>query len=221
MSSLAALLQLASPTLPVGGFTYSRGLEAAVEHGWVEDAATTTAWIGGLLRHSVARLDAPLIDRLHRGFGTGDDAAIRRWTALTLATRETHELAAESRAMGTALARWLVELQLATPNDVEAPIKHCYLAAFALAAHRLGLDTRDAVRGYAWSWLEGSVAAAVKLVPLGQTDGQRILLELGRELDELTDAALACEDSDIGALVPGFAMASALHETQHTRLFRS
>ena len=97
----------------------------------------------------------------------------------------------------------------------------CQLATFGTVAHALGLARVDAVRGYVWTWLESSVTAAVKLVPLGQTDGQRLLFRLGACLDALCDEALALEDDALGALAHGYAIVSALHETQHTRLFRS
>jgi urease accessory protein len=217
----AALLQLASPSLPVGGFAYSRGLEAAVELGWVVDAAGARAWIEGLLHEAVGRLEGPLLLRLHRAFAAADREAVERWADLAIASRETEELARESRTMGAALARWVRELELASPEELAAPVRDAYLATFALAAERLGLDARDAVRAHAWSWLDASVTAAIKLVPLGQTEGQRILRDLGRALEALVEAAEAVPDEDVGALAPGLAMASARHETQHTRLFRS
>ncbi|HJL15646.1 MAG TPA: urease accessory UreF family protein [Sandaracinaceae bacterium LLY-WYZ-13_1] len=221
MERLASLLQLASPSLPVGGFTYSRGLETAVERGWVTDATEARVWIAGLLDEQVGRLDAPLVWRLHRAFEAGAREDAERWARFARAARETEELQREASQMGRALARWLVDLGLADRAEVAPPVRDAWLAVFALAGHRLGLDARTTVCGYAWSWLESSVQAAVKLVPLGQTDGQRILLALGGGLERLAEDALRVPDDAIGALAPGFALASALHETQHTRLFRS
>ncbi|MBO6935882.1 MAG: urease accessory protein UreF [Deltaproteobacteria bacterium] len=217
--SLPRLLQLVSPALPVGGYTYSRGLETAVERGWVTDEAQTRAWIAGLLEHSVATLDGPLVVRLHRALAGGDMATARRWARLADATRETSELQAESRQTGRALVRLLVDLELADPPP--APIREAHVAAFALASVALGLDADTALRGFLWTWLEGTVAAAIKLVPLGQTAGQRILLQLGPELERAAERAATLPDEALGALAPGLALASALHETQHTRLFRS
>jgi len=217
--SLPRLLQLVSPALPVGGYTYSRGLETAVERGWVTDERQTRAWIAGLLAHSLATLDGPLVLRLHRALVDGDDEAALRWARVADATRETRELQAESRQTGRALVRLLVDLELTGPPP--APIRDAHVAAFALAAVSLGLDSSEALRGFLWTWLEGTVAAAVKLVPLGQTAGQRILLWLGPELEDAAERATALPDEALGALAPGLALASALHETQHTRLFRS
>ncbi|MCB9595189.1 MAG: urease accessory protein UreF [Sandaracinaceae bacterium] len=215
------MLQLSSASLPVGGFTYSRGLEAAVELGWVTDAGSARAWIGGLLHECAGRLDAPLVLRAHDAFSRGDVAAVARWAAFDQACRETDELRRESSAMGRALGRWLVELGLAAPSELAGEVRESYVVTFGLAAHRLGLDADAAVSAYLWSWLESGVTAAVKLVPLGQTDGQRITLALGAELEEVAGVARALADDDLGALVPGFAIASAQHETLHTRLFRS
>ncbi|GAB5542029.1 MAG: urease accessory protein UreF [Sandaracinaceae bacterium] len=220
MSAVFRLLQLASPTLPVGGFSYSRGLETAVERGWVVDEAGAQSWIAGLLASNTARLDAPLALRVHRAIARGDGGEVRRWVELTQATRETAELAAESEAMGGALARWMVGLALASREEV-APVRRCHLAAFALAALRLGLDEASTLRAFVWTQLEAATAAAVKLVPLGQTAGQRILLQTGSDLEALCRTAAQIQDDDIGALTLGLSLASAWHETQYSRLFRS
>ncbi len=217
--SLPRLLQLVSPALPVGGYTYSRGLETAVERGWVTDEAQARDWIAGLLEASLATLDGPLVVRLHRALSAGDEESALRWARFADASRETAELQAESRATGRALVRLLVDLELTGPPPVA--IRDAHVAAFALAAIGLGLGEAEALRGFLWTWLEGSVAAAIKLVPLGQTAGQRILLELGPALERAATTASSLPDEALGALVPGLALASALHETQHTRLFRS
>lgn len=219
--ALPRLLQLASPALPVGGFAYSRGLETAVELGWVRDAATARAWIEGLLRHNAGPLDVPLLLRLHAAWTAGERAAVERWARFGDAARESAELQLEARRMGASLARLLRDLELASADELSGAAGESLLAAFALAAVRLGLDAPTAARAYLWTWLEAQVTAAVKLVPLGQTDGQRILLALGPRLDAVAREGAALEDDDIGALTPGLALASALHETQHTRLFRS
>lgn len=217
--SLPRLLQLVSPALPVGGYTYSRGLETAVERGWVTTEADTRAWCEGLLDHSLATLDGPLVLRVRRALEAGDEALAVRWARLADASRETAELQAESRQTGRALVRLLVDLELVGPPP--APIREAHVAAFGLAAHALGLSAAEALRAFLWTWLEGTVAAAIKLVPLGQTAGQRILLQLGPALERAAARATALPDEALGALAPGLALASALHETQHTRLFRS
>ncbi|MEM9071734.1 MAG: urease accessory UreF family protein [Myxococcota bacterium] len=218
MTELPRLLQLVSSALPVGGFAYSRGLETAVERGWVSNVEETRDWIAGLLHRSVAVLDAPLVDRLYVAWAEGK--GVDPWVELAVATRETYELQRESESMGRALTRLIRDLSLISGEE-EVLAKKAYVAAFALAAQRFGLDRERALEGFLWTWLEATVAAAIKLVPLGQTEGQRLLFELSPALAEVAERARALPDDDIGAVVPGFALASMLHETQHTRLFRS
>lgn len=210
------LLQLASAALPVGGFAYSRGLEAAVERGWVASAEQADQWIGGLLRESLLGLDAPLLLRLHAAVECADTSALERWTHHAAASRETEELSRESEAMGAALLRWADSMGLG-PSTRSAP----YLTAFAMAGAGLDLDADGTLAAYLWSWLEGMVTAAVKLVPLGQTAGQRILLSRSQALDSYIAVAKALADDEIGSFTPGYAIASCHHETLHTRLYRS
>ena len=203
--SLVRLLQLASPTLPVGAYSYSQGLEAAVEARIVHDAASAEAWIADALEHSLGRFEAPLLWRMMRGEALND---------LFLAGRETAELRAETLQMGHSLARLVSELELGSvPLDEPA-----YPAVYAFAVQCLKLDPREALLAYLWSWLENQVMAAVKAVPLGQTAAQKILLSLGEKLEAIADAAPSALLSNF---VPGLAMLSARHETQYSRLFRS
>lgn len=209
---LAKLLQLASPALPVGAYSYSGGLEAAVEAGAVRDAASAQAWIGDVLEHSVARMEAPVLLRLCAG---GADAA--RWNELFLASREAAELRAESVQMGYSLNRLLPELGI-EPLALAEP---SFPAVFAHAARAWGIEPRAALVAYLWAWLENQVMAALKAVPLGQTEGQKILLALGARLDAIAAAAAGLEDEELGNFTPGLALLSAKHETQYSRLFRS
>ena len=205
--NLARLLQLASPTLPVGAYSYSQGLEAAIEAGYVKDPETAQAWIGDVLELSVARMEAQVLQaQIARPSQERND--------FFLATRETAELRAETLQMGQALARLLHDLNV--PVGIEAA---AYPTAFALAARHGNIEPREAVVAYLWSWLENQVMAALKAVPLGQTAGQRILLALGGRLGALADLQL--EESEWTNLAPGLACLSARHETQYSRLFRS
>jgi urease accessory protein len=203
--NLVRLLQLASPTLPVGAYSYSQGLEAAVEAGIIYDAPSAEAWIADTLEYSMGRFEAPLLWRMMQGEALND---------LFLAGRETAELRAETLQMGHSLAKLVSELGLGSV-PLEQP---AYPAAYAFAVQRLELDPREALIAYLWSWLENQVMAAVKAVPLGQTAAQRILLSLGERLEGIADAAPSALLSNF---VPGLAMLSALHETQYSRLFRS
>jgi urease accessory protein len=203
--SLARLLQLASPTLPVGAYSYSQGLEAAVEAGIVKDAASAEAWIGDALSFSVGRFEAPVLWRMMQGEALND---------FFLASRETAELRAETLQMGHSLKALVEELGLGGV-PVEEP---SYPTVYAFAVERMMLDRRDALIAYLWSWLENQVMAAVKAVPLGQTAGQRILLSLGSKLEQIADEAQVVSLSNFA---PGLAVLSTRHETQYSRLFRS
>ncbi len=209
---LARLLQLASPALPVGAYSYSGGLEAAIEAGWVKDAPAAERWIGEVLEHPVGRMEAPILARMIE-----EPDRVRKWNALFLASRETAELRAETVQMGYSLNRLLPELGVA-PLELEEP---AFPAAFAQAARAWGIEPRAALTAYLWAWLESQVMAAVKTVPLGQTEGQKMLLALGARLPAVVAAALALEEDALGNFAPGLALASMRHETQYSRLFRS
>jgi len=209
--SLARLLQLASPTLPVGAYSYSQGLEAAVEAGIVNDAASAERWIADVLRFSVGRMDCPILWRLMQAA----DDEYRALNDLFLASRETAELRAETVQMGGSLARLASDLKLGD-LELEEP---SFPAAYAFAATRWAIEPRAAVMAYLWSWLENQVMAAVKAVPIGQTAGQKILLALGEGLGQIADEAASM--SDLRNFAPGLALLSARHETQYSRLFRS
>jgi urease accessory protein len=213
------LLQLCSPALPVGAFAYSEGLESvAAAPGF--DAA---AWITGRLRRGPARTDAPVAQRLLAAWRARDAAAVDDWNATLFAMRESRELREADRDMGQALARLLVSLGLAAA--LAAPFRQrpdaTFAALFTLAASACAIPDDAALAGLLYLWLEGQVAAAVKLVPLGQSAGQRLLFTAATEIPGLVAAAQAMDDDDIGALAPGAALAAARHETLDVRLFRS
>jgi urease accessory protein len=206
--NLARLLQLASPTLPVGAYSYSQGVEAAVEAGIVKDAAGAERWIGDVLEFSVARMEAPLLWQIMHGEDLNE---------IFIASRETAELRAETLQMGHSLCRLLEELGFTDlpKGDVAFP------TAFAIAARRWDIEPRAALVAYLWSWLENQVMAAVKAVPLGQTAGQKMLLALGDRLEGVADRAAALPQSELCNFTPGLAILSSRHETQYSRLFRS
>ena len=207
--SLAKLLQLASPTLPVGAYSYSGGLEAACEAGIVTDAASAQRWIGDVLEFSLARMEGPMLFRMMRD--------PKHWNEAFLASRETAELRAETVQMGYSLNRLLKDLGLGEV-PVEEPSFPC---AFAHAASHWKIEPEAALQAYHWAWIENQVMAAVKAIPLGQTDGQRILLSLGELLPSLVKNALQMKDEDLENFAPGLALQSSRHETQYSRLFRS
>jgi urease accessory protein len=218
---LLSLLRFASPTLPIGSYAYSRGLEYAVHCGWVHDEASARDWVLGLLQHTGARLEGPCFVRLYAAHAAGDSREVERWNARLLASRESAELRLEDTQLGAAFARLLATLGGAAAQPWAARPDACYATLFALASAQAGVPGESALLAYLWALTESQVSAALRLVPLGQTAAQRVLGEIVKVLPGCAAAALACSDAEIGALAPGLAIASALHETQYTRLFRS
>jgi urease accessory protein len=223
---LLPLLRFASPTLPVGAYAYSRGLEYAVHAGWVTDERSASDWIVGLLEHLGGQLDGPLFVRLYAALAAGDREQVERWNAWSLAARESAELRLEDTQLGAALVRLLVAQGPCAIADLDASRLAgrddvTYGAAFALAMLQHVVPLSAALHAYLWTLTEAQVSAAVRLVPLGQTAGQRILAQVVECLPGQVERALVLEDDAIGAFAPALALGSALHETQYTRLFRS
>ncbi len=220
-TSLLRLMQLVSPSLPIGGFTYSQGIEWAVEAGWITDPEAVERWLRDLLAGSMARLDVPVIARLYRACESGDFEQLRHWTGYLIACRETAELRAEEANRGRALTDLLIALEVPCAAEWRDTLVRAQAAGYALAAVQWSVPLREAVLGYVWSWLENLVLAAVKIIPLGQTAGQQLLQRLVEAVPDAVGPALALEDHQLGASSPALAIASAQHETQYTRLFRS
>jgi urease accessory protein len=211
------LLHLASPCLPVGAYAFSQGLEAAIELGWIEQADDVQQWLALQLTQGLALVDLPLLFRMYHALQQDDIAACDTWNATLLACRETNELRLGDTATGAALARLLPELDIAVPIMREP----AFLTLFTLAALRWQIPARNAALGYAWTWLENQVIAATKLLPLGQTQAQRLLSTLQQAIPDALATAETLEDWQLGSSLPGLALASIHHETQYTRLFRS
>lgn len=219
-SAFMRCLQLASPSLPIGAYAYSQGLEMAVELGWVTNADELDDWLRDQLAHSIAYVDVPLLARLYDAAAGGDVQCLHHWSAQLIAQRESRELRADDGDRGLALARLLRDLgivHLPLPQGRPVPLA----TTFACAALHWHIPRAATAQAYAWAWLEGQVLAGVKLIPLGQVAGQRLLCALAAPLAGAVECGLALGDDDIGASLPALAMASALHETQYTRLFRS
>ena len=221
---LVRLLQLASPTLPIGAYSYSQGLEWAVEAGEIRDAAGAQTWIGDVMEWVVAPGDAAACWRLLEAARDGDWPRLAKWNSWFRATRETSELRAETEQTGGSLVKLLHDLGLLDGSVAEAmpalaPVTQP--AAYALAAQAFAVPVGDALTAYVWSWLENQVLAAVKLVPLGQVAGQRMLASLSRRVAHVVESATTVADDALSTLAPGFALACARHETQYSRLFRS
>ncbi len=220
--NLARLLQLASPALPVGAYTYSQGFEWAVECGTVKDEATALVWIGDQLEWNLGRFEAPLLGRMMAAWSQG--AGDLELDARYLASRETSELRAETLQMGYSLRRLLGELG-ELPADFMAQIAVPPAPTFAWVWSGVvtvwQIPRAEALTAWLWSWAENQVMAALKAVPLGQAAGQRILLEIGRRITDVVERAMVLDDDSYSNFAPSFAIACARHETQYSRLFRS
>ena len=218
-TAVLRLLQLSSAALPVGGYTFSQGLEAAVEEGWLRNDDDVHAWLSLQLRESQARVDLPLLLRQMDAVQRRDSKDLCRWNAWVLACRDTAELRAAEVAMGNAL------LRLAPHLDVEVPWQKqdeaAFITGFAMFASHWHIEPKLACLGYLWSWLENQVNAATRLIALGQTAAQQLLDVIIPELPEVVDKACALTDEEIGSSLPALALASSRHEQQYSRLFRS
>lgn len=214
------LVRLVSQSLPVGGFSYSRGLESAVQAGWVTDEASTRDWTLGILQSSFAPLDGALFCRMASALVSDDRDTFLSANAWLMAGRESREFQQEDRRMGARLLSLLVDLEvpLAIANHTEG-LSFC--AAFALAADHWNISQAAALKGLMWVFVEGQVMAAIRLVPIGHTAGQRILISAVDTIDQASGLAQSIGDDEIGNLAPALAMASAWHETQYSRLFQS
>ncbi|MDY7026508.1 MAG: urease accessory protein UreF [Pseudomonadota bacterium] len=223
---LFRLFQLISPALPVGAFAYSQGMEMAVERGLITDENSCYEWLKGLIENNLAYVDLPLCQRLFLCLEQKNSAQFDQWNAWLMAARETKELSLESTLMAKALMRLLsqVEEYIRQPLPEgfelsEQPLD--WVSAFTLACWQWQISLEQAFEGLAWSWLENQIAAAIKLIPLGQTQGQRLLLQLNEPLQVAIVTARQCHDAELGRMSPMQVMMSSLHETQYSRLFRS
>ncbi len=214
------LLRLISPSQPVGNFSYSRGLESAVHAGTVHDERSASDWILGILEHSYATLDGALFWRMVRALKQGDESGFLAANAWLAAGRESKELELEDRRTSESLLRLLADLEVGRAQAY-AHTRLTYPASFAIACDHWDVSPATALRGLMWSVVEGQVAAATRLVPLGHTSSQRILISSMPVIERAADKAMTVADDEIGNVAPALAMMSAWHETQYSRLFRS
>jgi len=222
-ASLLQLMWLASPALPIGGFSYSECLEAAVDTSRVATESQATRWLLDQLHLSLARADLAVIAQAVPAWQSADHTRIATLNAWVLQTRESSELRAQTEQMGRSLLEWLRNHTTASAAQIEtlAALQPTYPLAFALAASSTGASLRDCLLSYAFGWAENMVQAAIKSVPLGQSAGQRILSALSAEIPAIIDHALTLADDARQAYSPMLAILSAQHEIQYSRLFRS
>ena len=222
-ATLLQLIWLASPALPVGGFSYSEALEAAVEAGRVRTEAHASQWLSDQLALTLARSDLSVVARAFDAWQRNDQHVIDALNRWVLATRESAELRQQTEQMGRSMLEWLKNsesTEALAPLVALAP-SPSWPIAFAFAVSRSGAAPRDALLSFAFGWAENMVQAALKAVPLGQNAGQRVLARLAREIPPAVEHALALADTERQAFAPMLAILSAQHESQYSRLFRS
>ena len=218
---LLRLLHLVSPTLPTGAFSYSQGLEWAVENGWIYDSKSLTSWLLDLAEHSMVYVDIPILSRMYIAIKKDDSKELEFLCNTLLACRESSELQEEEQTRGRALTTLLGKLNLLKESIPTATLKKSQLAGYVLAAIQWDINLQDAALGYIWAWVENQVITGIKIIPLGQTQGQQLLMQISSEIPSIVDLGLQIKDQEIGASSPALALACSMHETQYTRLYRS
>jgi urease accessory protein len=222
-SGLLQLIWLASPALPIGGFSYSEGLEAAIEQGLVHHEASATDWVVDQLHLTQSRGDMAVLAQAIPAWQTGDQARLQALNNWVMATRESAEMRLQTEQMGRSLLDWLRNLQQASPAQLQlcASLPVTYPLAMSLALSLAHTPLDQALQAYAFGWAENMTQAALKSVPLGQSAGQRMLARLACEIPAAVQTAMNLSDDDRQAFSPMLAILSSRHETQYSRIFRS
>lgn len=224
MSNLSRLLQLSSPMLPIGAYSYSQGFEWAIESGDATDFESAKSWVEQVLQLYITQFDLALLSRLYRGWQQADAVAIRHWDGIYQAGRDSAETLAESQQMAYSLSRLQQDLcswqgeQLTLFQQIKP---QSFLAIYALTALSWEITERDMLHAYSWSWLENQASVAMKTIPLGQLAGQKMMTAVAKRIPECIDKALQLEDAQISNFCPALTIACCQHETQYSRLFRS
>ncbi len=215
------LLQFLSPAMPVGAYSYSQGLEWAVEQGWITDEASFEQWVTELIGSTLTLQELPLIRRLHRCFLRHDLEGIEHWSQTALAVRDTAESRQEEQDRAMAYLRVLETI--ASVHD-DWP-RHCFLRSPLVAMSYFsvdqGIDEESLSEAFAHNWLENMLITGVKIIPLGQSSAQKLLFELADEVIIALQGSLKVADDEIGVSLPALSMASCGHEQQYTRIYRS
>jgi urease accessory protein len=235
---LLRLLQLASPLLPVGGYSYSEGLESLISQEIIHDRVTLQSWIRRELQVGAIRVETAIMDRAYSAGIEPNIERLQYWNQWLSAARETEELRQQSWQMGGSLTKLAIELTPGIQDLVSTITLPCnYAIAFGMIAQHWQIDSpqerlllgqtlryrqrQTTISAYLHSWVTNSLGAGVKLIPLGQTAGQQILWELQGEIDTLAQTIPSLSDDDLYACSWGLSLASMQHETLYSRLFRS
>ena len=219
--SLLKLMNLMSPTLPIGGFTYSQGIEKAIESNWITDFESAKRWLESQLLINLKFTDLPILMRLYKSVNSKNYKRVTYWSNFLLACRETMELRDEENNRGRSLAKLIESLEKDQAKEWSEILKTNHLLGYAFLSNVWNISFKKLLLGYSWSWLENQVAASVKIIPLGQTDGQKLLNEIIKKIPNVVKEAEIINDNEIGISQPAFIIASCLHETQYTRIYRS
>ncbi|KJH79283.1 urease accessory protein UreF [Stutzerimonas stutzeri] len=219
-----ALLRLASPQLPIGGYSYSQGLEMAVEREQVHDENSARRWLSDQLLLNLARFEAPLLLSHCEAAAAEDWTKLERLADRHRASRETRELRLESRQIGYSLKQLLDNLP-----ELDAPARALFqridepglALGWALAARAWQISPGDALTAWLWGWLENQLAVLMKTLPLGQQAAQRLTSQLLPSLQQAQYDATVIEPERWGSAAFGLALMSMGHERQYSRLFRS
>ena len=219
--SLLKLMNLMSPTLPIGGFTYSQGIEKAIESNWITDFESAKKWLESQLLINLKFTDLPILMRLYKSVDSKNYKRAIYWSNFLLACRETMELRDEEKNRGRSLAKLIESLEKDQAKEWSEILKTNHLLGYAFLSNVWNISIKKLLLGYSWSWLENQVAATVKIIPLGQTDGQKLLNEIIKKIPSVVEEVEIINDNEIGISQPAFVIASCLHETQYTRIYRS
>ena len=226
LNEITALMQLASPALPIGGYSYSQGLEAAIDSGIVNDAPTAETWIKDVFLGVFARSEAPLWLLSYEAWAKNDIDSVQSLNDYFLASRETSELRSETEQMGWSLLQIAQSLswgrEYLTKLSAIKPLS--LLTAHSYACFHLNIQSKNGLAAYAFSWIENQVAASLKAIPLGQVAGQHALTKLRLLVPEMVEQAEQRAKSGLSMVdnfAPMLAILSSRHETQYSRLFRS
>lgn len=215
------LLQFLSPAMPVGAYSYSQGLEWAVEQRWIVDEKTFEQWVVELIGSALALQELPLLRRLHRAFLNRDVAALERWSQTALAVRDTAELRREEQDRALAYLRVLETVAVAETGWPRKCFLRSPLVVMSYFSVDQKIDEDQLSRAFAHNWLENTLITGVKIIPLGQSSAQKLLFDLADQLLVALNTSLSVGDDEIGVSLPALSMASCRHEDQYTRIYRS
>lgn len=215
------LFQLISPALPIGSFTYSQGLEWAVETGWVHDQNSLLKWLTHMGNNTMVTLELPLLRLMYQAVSNMDTNAMAHYSTLLYCNRETRELRLEETNRGQAFLTLLKNLNVPNSDILQAMPHKTQLLPFALAGYYWDIPLSDLQQGHLWAWAETLVTAGIKLLPLGQTAGQHVLMHMTEMFPDMITQSNTIPMDRVGSFTPLASIASSLHETQYSRLFRS